>query len=80
MGGNVIGIDATPSNIAVASNHALQDPTLEKLTYLCMSYSAFPHFSHYSLGMPAEELAKEKRHYFDIITCLEVWFAGYEFG
>jgi len=57
MGGIVVGIDATPSNISVATIHAKQDPSIENLTYLCQ---------------PAEELAKEKTNFFDIITCLEV--------
>jgi 2-polyprenyl-6-hydroxyphenyl methylase/3-demethylubiquinone-9 3-methyltransferase len=62
MGANTVGIDASKSNIAIASLHASADPRLKpssatsQLTYL---------------NMPAEALLSEQKRY-DVVCAMEV--------
>lgn len=60
MGANTVGIDASKSNIAIASLHASADPGLRsgtsKLTYL---------------NTPAEDLLSEDKR-FDVVCASEV--------
>jgi 2-polyprenyl-6-hydroxyphenyl methylase/3-demethylubiquinone-9 3-methyltransferase len=60
MGANTVGIDASKSNIAIASLHASADPRLRpgssQLTYL---------------NTPAEALLSEQKRY-DVVCALEV--------
>ena len=60
MGANTVGIDASKSNIAIASLHASVDPLLRpgssQLTYL---------------NIPAEALLSEQKRY-DVVCAMEV--------
>jgi ubiquinone biosynthesis O-methyltransferase len=56
LGGDVLGIDASPSHLAVAEKHRIGDPRLVHLTYRHAT---------------AEELVREGLQ-FDAVTCLEV--------
>jgi hypothetical protein len=60
MGANTLGIDASKSNIAIASLHAAADPLLRPGT----SQLAY-------LNMPAEALLSEQKRY-DVVCAMEV--------
>ncbi len=68
------GIDASPSNVQVATVHASLDPLLNDLQYKCMHLHNTNHCVYLVvyLGIASEELAKQLPNHFDVVSCLEV--------
>ncbi|KAI0341880.1 ubiquinone biosynthesis O-methyltransferase [Trametopsis cervina] len=69
LGGNVVGVDASSSNINIASTHASLDPSLQPSTSHITSRAGSLEYKHTS----AEELLEERGpNSFDVVCSMEV--------
>ena len=71
LGGNVTGVDASESNIAIATLHASQDPLLPFRTASSSSKSSTTP-SSLSYRHSTAETLRDAREQFDLVCAMEV--------